>query len=266
MNPQKIDSEIDLYENDYNSGIINKKLKTKFEWINPVTVCIGAFCENEKYVVLASDTMISSELIQFENLTKKIIKLSSQCAVLIAGDGLIVSDIIDEFKKIEQPKLKLDEEEWNVIHPPLDTMLTDIKSAYIKIRKSHLEDSCLIPRGFKGLEDFYAIQNKLNSDIAKTIQREIDNFDFDAELLIAYNDGSTEYMPWHTSHLYHISPPGIVKNMKTIGFHSIGIGALYVIPNFINRNYNKKMSLEETLMIVYESKLMAEKTPGVGLT
>jgi len=214
-----------------------------------MTICIAAICEQGSNLVLATDSMITSEAlsVQFEHPTKKMTHLSESCIALTAGDALAHTEL---FNMVQGKITKLKA-------PSVVEIVDKIKECYQHIRKSEMNEKILSPRGFDGFEDFYRAQKVLHPDVVVMIQSQIDGYDYGLGILVA---GISE----GTAHIYGITDPGTSKCYDAIGFHAIGSGLPHAINTLIARGCNQGISLGEALLIVYEAKKMAEKAPGVG--
>ena len=216
-----------------------------------MTICIAAICEQGSNLILASDSMLTNEglSIQFEHPTKKMTHLSGSCIALTAGDALAHTELFSMVQE-EITKLKA---------PPVLVVVDKIKECYQRIRKNEIREKILNPRGFDNFEDFYQAQRILVTDVALTIQSQIDNYEYGLAILVG---GISE----NIAHIYGISDPGTSKCFDAIGFHAIGSGLPHAINTLIARGCHQDISIEEGLLIVYEAKKMAEKAPGVGTT
>jgi 20S proteasome alpha/beta subunit len=65
--------------------------------------------------------------------------------------------------------------------------------------------------------------------------------------------------------IYGIVNPGTSNCFDAVGFHAIGSGLPHAINTLISRECHQGISLEEGILITYEAKKMAEKSPGVGM-
>lgn len=214
-----------------------------------MTICIGAICEESRYVVMASDAMITSEhlSIQFEHTASKLLRLSANCAVATAGDALAHTELINLAMR-ETERLK---------SPSVEELVAKLKECYKSIRKRQLIERILEPRGFESLERYYEAQRMLHPDVALSIMSQIDSYDYGLDLLLGGVDKSG-------AHLYSIVDPGTSTNYDAIGHHAIGSGLPHAIATLIARNYTQGYSLANAVFAVYDAKKISEKSPGVG--
>lgn len=214
-----------------------------------MTICIGAICENGSGLILATDSMVTNEglSIQFEHPTKKMTILSSSCIALTAGDALAHTELFNIVQG-EVTRLK---------SPSVIEIVEKIKENYQCIRRREIEEKILIPRGFDSFRDYYRAQSALVTDVALSIQSQIDRYDYGLQILVC---GISE----NKAHIYGVSDPGTSKCFDAIGFHAIGSGLPHAVNTIIARGCCQAIALKEVVLIVYEAKKMAEKAPGVG--
>jgi hypothetical protein len=214
-----------------------------------MTVCISGICNSQKAIVLASDGMITSSMppIQFETITKKMTVLSDTCIALTAGDALAYAELFS------MVKLEIDKEKEKGI----DDIVAKIKEGYKFLRKRTIQERILNPRAFDDFNSFYEKQQTLLKEVALTIQREIDQFNYRLDILISgISNGK--------AHIYAIINPGTSICYDNLGFNAIGIGAIHAINVLVARECHSQKSLEEVFLIIYEAKKRAEIAPGVG--
>lgn len=214
-----------------------------------MTICIGVICDSSSRVIMASDSMLTSDnlSIQFEHKTPKLIKLSNNCVAATAGDALGHTELFallgDEINS-----LKL---------PTINEIVEKTKQCYKKLRKNQIVERILEPRGFNSFESFYECHRMLHPDIVMTIMQEIDKHNYGVFLLIGGVDKNG-------SHLYSVVDPGTSINYNAIGFQALGSGEPHALAALIANGYNHNFSTEEALLAVYEAKKVSEKSPGVG--
>ncbi|VVB63557.1 Uncharacterised protein [uncultured archaeon] len=213
-----------------------------------LTVCIAAICDKSKALVLASDCMITSDglLLNFEHPCKKM-SLLAGCVALTAGDALAYTELFD-MANTEVEKLKA---------PTVAEVVARLKGCYQTIRRIEITERILIPSGFDDITSFHMAQNSLVRELAINIQKKIETYDHGLAIIIA---GITNGI----AHIYEISNPGTSRCFDSLGFHVIGTGLPHAINALVSRGCNQETPLDETLMIVYEAKKMAERAPGVG--
>ena len=213
-----------------------------------MTICITAICDNYKTLVLASDSMLTSPMLEFEQPTKKMTPLSSHCIAMTAGNALAHTELFNSVRcSIEVLK-----------SPPVSQIVEKIKACYQLIRKREICERILKPKGFDGFEEFWQAQRIMQPDISMNIQFEINSYDYELSIITAgiSND---------RAQVYSIEDPGTSQCYDSIGFHAIGSGFPHAINALTARVCHQNLPLEEVFMIVYEAKKMAERAPGVGL-
>lgn len=214
-----------------------------------MTICIGALNSNSKYLVLATDSMLTNSYlsIEFEHQTRKMTKLSDTCLVLTAGDALAHSEMFI----MAQEKIS------TLSSPSVTTIVETLKECYQKLRQRAVNELYLIPRGFKNIDEFNQAQRILNTDIVYSIKGEFDKYRHGLDLLVG-GVGETN------AHLYIITDPGTSLCFDAVGFCAIGSGLPHALNSLIQSECFEGNTLQESIMMVYESKLTAEKAPGVG--
>ena len=96
------------------------------------------------------------------------------------------------------------------------------------------------------------------------IGRELDDelvalgqFHLGVDLLLAGCDG-------YSCHIYHLTHPGSLTAFDKLGYNAIGTGAIHAMVALHLGEQSPKASLAATLHAVYDAKLAAEVSPGVG--
>ncbi len=213
-----------------------------------MTICIAAICDSYKTLVLASDSMLTSPMIEFEQPTKKMTELGSHCIAMTAGNALAHTELFNSVRcSIEVLK-----------SPPISKIVEKIKECYQLIRKREICEIILKPKGFNGFEEFWQAQRIMLPDISMKIQFQIDNYDYGLSIITA---GISNNL----AQIHNIEDPGTSQCYDSIGFHTIGSGSPHAINTLTARVCHQNLPLEEVFMIVYEAKKMAERAPGVGL-
>lgn len=211
-----------------------------------MTVCIGAICQNQDVVVVASDRMVTTNMppIEFEHTKQKIFEVSPNCVLLTAGNALKPVELIPKLKIVLSKK------------PSLSEISEQTKNLYQALRAAQAEDIFLRPRTISK-EIFYSRgASFIPPDLFRAIDRDFTMFNYGLDILVAGVDNE--------AHLYGVSNPGIANCYDTIGFHAIGIGSLHAIQTFIANGFKTSYNVDEAISIVYEAKRAAEAAPGVG--
>ena len=123
-----------------------------------MTICIGAICENQSAVVLASDTMVTNSALsfQFEHEERKMTSLADTCIALTSGDALVHTEL---FGAVRASIFKLR-------HPSIPQIVEQIKKCYAQLRRQKIEERILQPIGFESLASFYEVQRHIILDVA----------------------------------------------------------------------------------------------------
>jgi len=214
-----------------------------------MTICIGALNLNGSSVVVASDSMITNNYlsIEFEHPITKMTRLSDTCIALTAGDALAHTELFNDVRRnIDQLR-----------HPTTENIKETVKSSYQLMRQKTIAELYLMPGGFGDIHEFYQNNRHMNHDIVMGIQGQMDSYDYGLEILLAgVSNGKAS--------IYGILNPGTSHCFDSIGFYAIGSGLPHALNSLIARECYQGNTLEESLLNVYESKIMAEKAPGVG--
>jgi len=211
-----------------------------------MTVCIAALAENEKSVVLASDKMISKQMppIEYEHDVEKIVKMTDNFYVLIAGTVNNAIDIINKAK----PQIRENQ------NP--NEKFEKMKKAYADYRDEKIVDEILRSQGFHSLQDFQSRQQSLNQNVANQIQGLIGKANLQTIMtLVAFDN--------EKCHLKVLIHPGSLVN--PIEYATTGSGELHATQSLIGAKYKKSDDLDAATYLVFEAKKRAEVAPGVGL-
>lgn len=210
-----------------------------------MTVCIAALADNGKSIVLASDKMISKQMppIEYEHDVKKIVKVSNNFYVLMAGTINNAEDIINRGRDKIKPH-----------HTPLEKF--DLfKKAYSDFRDEKIIDVILRAQGFHSIKDFQSQQQTLNREVATSIQNIIGNANLQTVLILVALDKQE-------CHLRVLTNPGELIN--PLEYATTGTGEMHATQSLIGAKYKKSEDLDAATYLVYEAKKRAEVAPGVG--
>jgi len=210
-----------------------------------MTVCIAALADNEKSVVLASDKMISKQMppIEYEHDVEKIVKITDNFYVLIAGTVNSAVDIIDNVRN-----------QIRTNHTPLERF-EKFKKAYSDFREQKITEVILQAQGFRSVQDFQSRQQTLTRKIANSIQNLIVTANIQTVFVLVALDNQK-------CHLRVLVNPGELIN--PLEYATTGTGELHAVQSLIGARYNKAEDLDAATYLVYEAKRRAEVAPGVG--
>ncbi len=155
-----------------------------------MTIGIAAICESGKYVVTASDRLITRgypSVVEFETAERKAEALHRTCIVLQSANNLgVAAEIVDAARS-----------KTEAVHRESLQALADLfKRAYTEIRLRHLEEEVILrylgPDYVRHREKDVSLPDYLRNQTAiylSLVQR-MDQFEFGVQLLLAGIDGS----------------------------------------------------------------------------
>jgi 20S proteasome alpha/beta subunit len=211
-----------------------------------VTVCIGVI--SHPMVIVATDRMITSGDIQFEQQQPKIFTVAPNILALISGDIATQTALVDSTRAtVRRAGIKTVK--------GVAQIFTDAYAAYCR---SKAEAEVLKPLGLSSVEELMA-RRKWSADIVHEILRQVQRaaVHYEVATIIA---GQDEFGP----HLYVIDKPGMYSVHDRIGFASVGIGQRHAESQFMLAGYTPAWMLPEALYLTYVAKKRAEVAPGVG--
>jgi len=215
-----------------------------------MTICIGAICNKSKAVIVATDSMVTAQFppLQFEQPSSKLETLTDKSVFLIADDILLAAEVL------KRTKAKL----LSSLSTRVDDITKTVCESYKECRQERIEEVFLKPRGLD-LHVLYreALCAKLPKELALALDTNIANFDLRVQLIVAGVDEMG-------GHIYIVSNPGISNCHDKIGYVAIGSGAMYAISTFILSNFSIDFGINQGVHYAFESKMSAEKAPGVG--
>lgn len=218
-----------------------------------MTVCIASLCSNEngnpQNVVVASDRMVTlGNFMEFEHEVSKITKLTSKSVVLVAGDTLRGSKIVDTVKSKlhELQDLKIPE------------IATLVAKWYSESRNESIENDIFKLRGFTR-QDFYdSYQTKLLPQLAYQLDAQVMEYNYGVQLIVAGVDDDG-------AHAYFIDNPGTnCTDIHQIGYTAIGSGAIHATQALIGFGHSASKELKLTVFTTFAAKRRGEVAPGVG--
>jgi 20S proteasome alpha/beta subunit len=211
-----------------------------------VTVCIGAIAG--PIVIVASDRMITSGDIQFEQQQPKIFAVEPRALLLISGDIAVQTELVDRTRL--ETKAKRAKTVRDVANIYAD--------AYVAYCRRKAEAAVLKPLGVESVEALMTKKKWSDALVSELLER---------VRLAAEDDGIATIVAGSDElgqHLYVIDRPGIVSTLDRIGFASVGIGQRHAESQFMFAGYTPSWKFPEALYLTYAAKRRAEVAPGVG--
>ncbi len=197
---------------------------------------------------MATDSMLTSPSlsIEFEHKSPKLEALTDNCAIATAGDALVHTELCEA----------TGEAVGSMKNPSILKIVDCVKKAYANLRQQKILETILIPKGFEDMDDFYQKQRHILPEIAMTIQRAIDRYDYGLEILVGGVDSR--------AHIHAVVNPGTSAPFDSLGHAAIGSGYPHATTTFIAHEYHEDFPLHSALLVAYEAKKISEKAPGVG--
>ena len=94
-----------------------RKNSVRRKWRTPVTVCVAAMAEylGNRLIIAASDRMVTSGDIEFEQDQRKIHNLTSAIAIMVAGDLTLQATILHEVQAWANERIANNPTEWILV-------------------------------------------------------------------------------------------------------------------------------------------------------
>ncbi len=213
-----------------------------------MTICIAAIGGNDKFVVVASDRMVTASPppIEFEHNACKITEVSQHSLVLTAGDALAHVELCNEAINMVTAIRVLS----------VRQIAGEIQSAYVKQRTEKVEAEYLRPRGWDIKRFYEELAGRVPPEITFTVDRQITAYEHDLSVIVAGVD--------EKAHVYSIRNPGALDCWDGMGCFAVGSGSSHAMPSFFLNNWQPSISLGSLVFMTYEAKRRAEVAPGVG--
>lgn len=217
-----------------------------------MTVCIGALCDGGKAAVIAADEMVTfgpPMSLQTEPPgLKKILVISEAVALCYAGSVPDGEEIIGSARQTVTGMQK----------PSVKDVAEQVRVAYERLKRRRIEET--ISRPWLGV-DFPQFQELIvrasASQLMMQIAGMVSQHNLATDMLVVGYDGTGH-------HLFTITHPGVCLHMNTLGYATIGSGALHAGISLSLNRHSAGDSLATTIYRVYEAKHAAEVSPGVG--
>ena len=211
-----------------------------------MTVCIGAI--SRPMVIVASDRMITSGDIQFEQQQPKIFTIATNTVALISGDIATQTALIESTRKaVARGDIKTVRE--------VARAFSDAYAAYCQ-RKAEAE--VLNPLGIASVDELMA-KRRWSADVVRDLLQQV-QYAAQSDAAATINSGQDESGP----HLYVVDRPGHYSNHDRIGFASVGIGQRHAESQFMLSGYTPEWAFPRAFYLTYLAKKRAEVAPGVG--
>lgn len=199
-------------------------------------------------VIVASDRMITSGDIQFEQQQPKIYNVAHNTLALISGDIAAQSALVNSTRaEASSVGAKTVRE--------VARIFADVYAAYCR-RKA--EADVLKPLGLASVEELMTRRKWPAATVDRLLNQIQDAaHDDDVATIIAGQDALG-------AHLYVIERPGRYSVRDQIGFASIGVGQRHAESQFMFSGYTPHWYFPKALYLTYVAKKRAEVAPGVG--
>jgi 20S proteasome alpha/beta subunit len=232
--------------------ILNALVYSTSPRAKPLTVGIGAICEDGKSAVVAADKMVTFGApmsLQTEPPTlKKIIHLTERTLLVFSGSTSDGEEIITG----TMPAIAVAPKQ------PISHIAEAVRASYAKHKQRRIEENILIPLLGADFKQFQAlIAQSAASQLLQQVLGLVSQHNLQTDLLVAGIDDSG-------AHIFTITHPGQLLPLATTGFGAIGSGAVHAGVRLSLGQHTQAASLVDTIYNVYEAKRASEVAPGVG--
>lgn len=210
-----------------------------------MTVCVAAICEN-RMVVGASDRLLTAGDIQFEPDQTKIYVLTTNIAIMVAGDAVLNDEII---KGVERDKY----DGMTVLEAA-----ESYRKHYQEAALVRVENSLLAPLGLDR-HSFLTKQKDMEPGLVSQIASEILKFEPSQDGVSVIFAGVDQRGP----HIYVVNGSDI-GCYDAIGFAAIGSGYWHAQSQLMFAGHTSFRPTPETMLGVYWAKKRAQVAPHVG--
>lgn len=217
-----------------------------------MTVCIGILCEGGNAAVLAADEMVTfgpPMSLQTEPPgLKKIVQITDSIALCYAGSVPDGEDIIGKVQRTVA----------GASRPTVEFVAEQVRAAYEQLKQRRVEETILRPWLGANFQQFQELIVKASaSQILAQVMGMVSQHNMQTDMLVAGSDDSGH-------HLFIVTHPAIMFHMNTMGYATIGSGAMHAGISLSLNKHTASDTLERALYRVYEAKKAAEVSPGVG--
>lgn len=216
-----------------------------------MTVCVAAMCQygGSSVIIGASDRMMTSGNIEFEQAQTKIYHLTRAISIMIAGDIVTQTDVLLKVIHTVDERVTNDPTNWWKVKDIADLFYLELMT----LKNQQAEQSILAPLQL----NFEKLTSPdVAPELAIRLAKEVLEFEIPRiEALIIGIDTRV--------HIYEVNNEGVACQ-DWVGFSSIGIGAGHANSQLMFAGHVKTRALAETMLTVYTAKRRAEVAPGVG--
>lgn len=214
-----------------------------------MTVCVAAICE-DRYVVGASDRLLTTGDIQFAPPQTKVFQLTDSVAAMIAGDTVLCHELL----MVVWNTIRDKPSEAVTVRECAEAFLEGYQQAFLR----QASRTILAPLGLDH-DGFLARQKEMEPNLVNQIAGELWRFEISPEGAQAIFAGVDAAGP----HLYKVDR-SCLDCYDSVGFAAIGTGDRHAQSQLMFAQHMSKMPLARTLLQVYWAKKRAEVAPGVG--
>lgn len=217
-----------------------------------MTVCVAAMAHylGRTIVIAASDRMITTGDIEFEQEQMKIQMLSSSIAIMVAGDLTVQTYLIHETIAWANEQIAEQPTVWLKVKDVADVF----RSRLVALKRAAAAEAILLPLN---LDYDKLVSTEMSPGLAMQLAKEI--FDFQIGTVEAIITGSDPT----GVHIYVVDDRGVTCQ-DWVGFAAVGGGAWHANSQLMFAGHVKTRDYPEVLMSVYSAKKRAEVAPGVG--
>jgi hypothetical protein len=226
------------------------------DWGIGMSVCIAASCDFGAKIVVAIDTMASlfgGTFTGDDAMTKGAPLWPGRWGGLLAGDDVTRAGAV-----LDRAEQALHEQHDQGVRPTRDLVASIVLSQYQNERTALATETYLSIYGLD-MAAFLSNGSTIFGDASFGVTCDrIEQVDLGCELLLYGFDEDNR------ARLFTIGHPGTIKYFDTTGYWAIGSGAYSALSRLLIRQQRESLSLAETIYNVYEAKVAAEGSVGVG--
>lgn len=218
-----------------------------------MTCCVAAICDKKKSIVLVSDKMIGTQMIESEPEITKVIPIHPNWRIMFAGD-----DICQVFPIADAARLTLSGRKRA---PTLKQVCNAVYECYSEERSRQSEAIHLAPLGWNRNTFNSAKSAILPEALREELLTKIADHRVGITLLVA-GFGSTG-----NAHIFSVDDNedrGKPRIQDLPGYHAIGSGGEAAMYMMAYREMSAAVPLRLALYYAVEGKYFGEKSGGVG--